>query len=160
MAQIEGNCDPRFARVKAAFAENFDQRNEYGAAVAVSVDGKMVVDLWGGHADKARTRPWTRDTIVTVFSTTKGMTAICAHRLADKGLLDFDAPVARYWPEFAQHGKERITVRQLLNHRAGLPFVLLVLPRPAIFARDTFVTAFRCPGRCWGAAPWPTGQSL
>src|SRR5216684_3276366 len=92
MAQIEGNCDPRFGRVKAAFAENFDQRNEYGAAVAVSVDGKMVVDLWGGHADKARTRPWTRDTIVTVFSTTKGLTAICAHRLADKGLLDFDAP--------------------------------------------------------------------
>jgi CubicO group peptidase (beta-lactamase class C family) len=110
MAQIEGNCDPRFARVKAAFAENFDQRNECGAAVAVSIDGKMVVDLWGGHADKARTRPWTRDTIVTVFSTTKGMTAICAHRLADKGLVDVDAPVARYWPEFAQHGKDRITV--------------------------------------------------
>jgi len=89
MAQIEGNCDPRFGRVKAAFAENFDQRNEYGAAVAVTIHGKMVVDLWGGHADKARTRPWTRDTIVTVFSTTKGMTAICAHSPGRQGSARF-----------------------------------------------------------------------
>src|SRR6266481_7112695 len=121
MAQIEGNCDPRFGRVKAAFAENFDQRHEYGAAVAVTVDGKMVVDLWGGHADKARTQPWTRDTIVNVFSTTKGLTAICAHRLADQGKLDFRAPVARYWPEFSAKGKDKIPVRWLLSHRAGLP---------------------------------------
>jgi CubicO group peptidase (beta-lactamase class C family) len=149
MAQIEGSCDSRFARVKAAFAENFDQRNEYGAAVAVSIDGKMVVDLWGGHADRARTRPWARDTIVTVFSTTKGMTAICAHRLADKGLLDFDAPVARYWPEFAQHGKDRITVRQLLNHRAGLPGVRKTLSREAIFDWNTMVTALASEEPFW-----------
>lgn len=120
---IEGTCDARFAQVKEAFAENFAKRNEYGAAVAVTIAGKPVIDLWAGHADKARTRAWTRDTLVNVFSTTKGLTAICAHRLADQGKLDFDAPVVRYWPEFALSGKERITVRQLLNHRAGLPAI-------------------------------------
>jgi len=121
--RIEGTCDARFASVKEAFVENLEKRNEYGAAAAVTVDGRMVVDLWGGFADKARTRPWTRDTLANVFSTTKGLTAICAHRLASDGKLDFDAPVARYWLEFAQNGKEHITVRQLLNHRAGLPGV-------------------------------------
>ena len=119
--RIEGSCDPRFARVQEAFAENFALRHEYGAAVAITIDGKPVVDLWGGHADKARTLPWARDTIVSVFSTTKGLTAICAHRLVDQGRLDLDAPVASYWPEFAQAGKDHIRVRQLLNHRAGLP---------------------------------------
>jgi CubicO group peptidase (beta-lactamase class C family) len=98
-----------------------EQRNEYGAAVAVTVGGRAVVDLWGGYADKARTRRWTRDTLANVFSTTKGLTAICAHRLAGQGKLELDAPVARYWPEFAQNGKEHITVRQLLNHGAGIP---------------------------------------
>jgi CubicO group peptidase (beta-lactamase class C family) len=120
---IEGTCDAGFARVKEAFAENFEKRNEYGAAVAVTIGGKPIIDLWAGHADKARTRPWTRDTLVNLFSTTKGLSAICAHRLADQGKLDFDAPVVRYWPEFAQQGKDRITVRQLLNHRAGLPAI-------------------------------------
>src|SRR6266851_7241919 len=119
--RIEGSCDPRFGGVKAAFAENFALRHEYGAAVAITIDGKPVVDLWGGHADKARTLPWTRDTIVNVFSTTKGLTAICAHRLIDQGRIELDAPVASYWPEFAQKGKAQIPVRQLLNHRAGLP---------------------------------------
>src|SRR6202035_5115573 len=109
--RIAGNCDQRFDRVKAAFAENFEKRNEYGAAVAVTIDGRQVVDLWGGNADRERTRPWARDTIVNVFSTTKGITAICAHRLVDQGLLDLDAPVARYWPEFAQSGKANIPVR-------------------------------------------------
>ena len=110
---IEGTCDARFARVKEAFAENFAKRNEYGAAVAVTIAGKPVIDLWAGHADKARTHPWTRDTLVNVFSTTKGLTAICAHRLADQGKLDFDAPVVRYWPEFAQK-------RQRTDYRAPI----------------------------------------
>jgi CubicO group peptidase (beta-lactamase class C family) len=121
--RIEGTCDARFARVKEAFAENLEKRNEYGAAAAVTVDGRMVVDLWGGYANKARTRAWTHDTLANVFSTTKGLTAICAHRLAAERKLDLDAPVARYWPEFAQNGKQGITIRQLLNHRAGLPAV-------------------------------------
>jgi CubicO group peptidase (beta-lactamase class C family) len=91
-----------------------------GAAVSVTVDGATVVDLWAGYADGQRSRPWERDTIVNVYSTTKGMTALCAHILVDRDLLDVDEPVATYWPEFAQAGKEAIPVRWLLTHRAGL----------------------------------------
>ncbi|MEV5387629.1 serine hydrolase domain-containing protein [Streptomyces sp. NPDC052721] len=119
-ARIHGHCDPRFAAVREAFAENFRERGELGAAVAVTVAGETVVDLWGGWADAARTRPWARDTVVNVWSTTKGPVALCAHILADRGLLDLDAPVATYWPEFAAEGKERVLVRHLLSHRAGL----------------------------------------
>lgn len=118
--QVHGHCDPRFAAVRTAFEDNFRDRDELGAAVAVTVGGETVVDLWGGWADPARSRPWERDTLVNVWSTTKGPTALCAHVLADRGLLDFDAPVAAYWPEFAAAGKERVLVRHLLSHRAGL----------------------------------------
>ena len=120
---IEGNCDVRFERVREAFADNFDSCRETGASVGIELEGRLVVDLWGGWADKARTRRWMRDTIVNVFSATKGLTAICAHRLAGEGRLDLDAPVAQYWPEFAANGKDRIAVRALLNHRAGLPAI-------------------------------------
>ena len=117
---VHGHCDERFAAVRTAFEENFRDRAELGAAVSVSVGGETVVDLWGGWADAARTRPWERDTLVNVWSTTKGPTALCAHVLADRGLLDLDAPVAVYWPEFAAAGKEKVLVRHLLSHRAGL----------------------------------------
>ncbi|MEV6836893.1 serine hydrolase domain-containing protein [Streptomyces sp. NPDC051133] len=118
--RIHGRCDARFAAVREAFEENVRTRGELGAAVAVTVDGVTVVDLWGGWADAARTRPWERSTLVNVWSTTKGPVALCAHLLADRGLLDLDAPVARYWPEFAAAGKEKVLVRHLLSHRAGL----------------------------------------
>lgn len=101
MPQIHGHCDDRFSGVRAAFEANFRERDELGAAVTVLVDGEPVADLWGGWADEARTRPWERETLVNVWSTSKGPTALCAHILADRGLLDFDAPVATYWPEFA-----------------------------------------------------------
>ncbi|MGW0629277.1 serine hydrolase domain-containing protein [Streptomyces sp. NPDC002758] len=117
---VHGHCDARFAAVRQAFEENFRDRDELGAAVAVTVDGEPVVDLWGGWADEAYTRPWERDTLVNVWSTSKGPVALCAHILADRGLLDLDAPVAAYWPEFAAAGKERVLVRHLLSHRAGL----------------------------------------
>jgi len=133
VVKIEGTCDPKFNRVKEAFAENFEKRDEVGAAAAVVLDGKGVVDIWAGHADKAKTRPWTRDTLVNVYSTTKGVTAICAHRLAAKGLLDIDAPVAKYWPEFAQAGKDKIPVRMLLSHRAGLPAVRKILDDDTLY---------------------------
>src|ERR1700691_1767905 len=120
---IEGTCDARFARVREAFADNFASRRETGASLAIALDGRLVADLWGGWTDKARTRPWTRDTIVNVYSTTKGLPAICAHRLAGEDRLDLDAPGAKYWPEFAASGKHRIPVRALLNHRAGLPAI-------------------------------------
>ncbi|MBT2420219.1 beta-lactamase family protein [Streptomyces sp. ISL-22] len=119
-AQVHGHCEPRFAAVRAAFEANFLERGELGAAVAVTVGGRTVVDLWGGWADAARSRPWEHDTLVNVWSTSKGPTALCAHILADRGLLDLDAPVAAYWPEFAAAGKEQILVRHLLSHRAGL----------------------------------------
>ncbi|TXS44574.1 serine hydrolase domain-containing protein [Streptomyces sp. t39] len=118
--RIEGHCDERFAAVREVFEANFRERGELGAAVSVIVDGDPVVDLWGGWADAGRTRPWERDTLVNVWSTTKGPTALCAHLLADRGLLDLDAPVAVYWPEFAAAGKEKVLVRHLLSHRAGL----------------------------------------
>jgi CubicO group peptidase (beta-lactamase class C family) len=147
--RIEGNCEPRFERVKAAFAENFEKRNEYGAAVAVTLDGKPVVDLWAGHTDKARTIPWDRDTIANVFSTTKGMTAICAHRLVDQGKLDLDAPVATYWPEFAQAGKDKMPVRMLLNHQAGLPAIRRKLNDADMYDWDTMVTALAAQEPWW-----------
>ena len=101
---VHGNADARFRAVADAFAANFDQQGpgECGAALAVYLEGELVVDLWGGYADRERSRPWERDTIVCVMSTTKGAASLCAHRLADEGKLDFDAPVARYWPEFAR----------------------------------------------------------
>jgi CubicO group peptidase (beta-lactamase class C family) len=139
--KIEGTCDPKFNRVRDAFAENFEKRNEVGAAAAVMLDGESVVDLWAGHADKAKSKPWTRDTLVNVYSTTKGITAICAHRLADKGLLDLDEPVAKYWPEFAQGGKDKIPVRFLLSHRAGLPAVRKLLDADALFNWTSMTTA-------------------
>ncbi|MFF1449282.1 serine hydrolase domain-containing protein [Streptomyces sp. NPDC058274] len=117
---VQGHCDTRFSAVRMAFEENFRDRQELGAAVTVVHDGEPVVDLWGGWADAARTRPWERETLVNVWSTSKGPTALCAHILADRGLLDFDAPVAAYWPEFAAAGKESVLVRHLLSHRAGL----------------------------------------
>ncbi|HME68637.1 MAG TPA: serine hydrolase domain-containing protein [Myxococcota bacterium] len=103
--EIHGDCAPRFARVRETFAELFATPSEVGGAVAIQQDGRFVVDLWAGHADAARSRPWERDTLVNVFSTTKGMTALCAHRLVDRGQLDVEAPAARYWPEFAQGGQ-------------------------------------------------------
>src|SRR5258707_507519 len=108
MLTIDGHCDLRFAAVRETFFANFTERGDVGAAVCVYVDGVPVVDCWGGHADAARTRPFGADTIVSVASTTKGMVALCAHMLAERGKLDLDAPVARYWPEFARAGKPAI----------------------------------------------------
>jgi CubicO group peptidase (beta-lactamase class C family) len=137
---IDGNCDARFASVREAFAENFVKRGDVGAAVAVTIDGKPVVDLWGGYADKARTRPWRNDTIVNVYSATKGVAATCLNRLIDEGRVDLDAPVATYWPEFAQAGKDTLLVRWLLSHRAGLPAVRKTLPADALLSWDLMTT--------------------
>jgi CubicO group peptidase (beta-lactamase class C family) len=146
---IEGTCDTRFARVREAFADNFASRRETGASVALALDGRVVVDLWGGWADKARTRPWTRDTIVNVYSTTKGLTAICAHRLAGEGRLDLDAPVAKYWHEFAANGKGRTTIRQLMNHRAGLPAIRKPLAPEDIYDWQTMTDALAAEEPWW-----------
>ena len=120
MVDISGNCDPRFERVRETFEANFTERGDVGASFAMTIEGEFVVDIWGGHRDAAATEPWLSDTIVNVYSSTKTMTALCALLLADRGELDMSAPVAKYWPEFAANGKERIEVRHLLSHSAGL----------------------------------------
>lgn len=137
--EIHGVCQPRFGAVQAAFAKNFEAGLEVGASFAVTIDGESVVDLWSGAADEARSRPWERDTIVNVFSTTKAMTAICTLMLVDRGELDLDAPVARYWPEFAQAGKHAIPVRQLLSHTSGLAGFREPVPPEALFDWDRMV---------------------
>ncbi|RVD56044.1 class A beta-lactamase-related serine hydrolase [Mesorhizobium sp. M2D.F.Ca.ET.185.01.1.1] len=117
---VDGNCDPRFAGVRDAFAWSFAQGLEHGGGVSVVVEGRTVVDLWGGHADAARTRPWRRDTLINVWSSTKGVVALAIAMLVERGKLDYAAPVARYWPEFAAGGKERITLDQVMSHQSGL----------------------------------------
>ena len=129
-AGVGGECTKRFARVREVFEQSF-ATGEVGASLAVTVDDEPAIDLWGGHRDAARTKPWRRDTLANVYSTTKGMTAICANRLAEAGKLDLDAPVARYWPEFAQAGKAAIPVRWLLCHKAGLAAIRAPLPATA-----------------------------
>jgi CubicO group peptidase (beta-lactamase class C family) len=128
---VHGVCEPGLEPVRRALAEILASGAEVGAAVAVYVDGHPVVDLWCGHADAARARPWERDTIVNLYSVGKAVTAVCALRLVEAGRLDLDAPVARYWPEFAQAGKGRIPVRHLLTHQAGLPAIAHALPAGA-----------------------------
>jgi CubicO group peptidase (beta-lactamase class C family) len=138
---IEGFCEPRFARVREEFERNFAERGEVGASVCVTLDGEPVVDLWGGQADPAAGRAWDRDTIGHVWSATKGATALCAHMLASRGQLDLNAPVARYWPEFAKNGKESVLVRHLLNHQAGLPAVRDPLPAGCFYDWSLMVDA-------------------
>ena len=144
---IEGHCDARFAKVRDAFAANFAAGREVGASFAATLDGELVIDLWGGFADAAQTRPWQRDTIANVWSTTKAMAALCAHVLADRGFLDLDAPVATYWPEFAANGKASIPVRWLLSHRAGLAALRPRIPTEALWdwRRMTDVLAAEAP---------------
>ena len=121
MVTIDGHCDRGFEGVREAFARNWDLFAEVGASVGVTVDGRPVVDLWGGWSDAAQTKAWESDTIVVVASTTKGLTGLCGNMLIDRGQLDPKAPVANYWAEFAQNGKEGVLVEHLFNHTAGLP---------------------------------------
>ena len=138
---VQGTCDPAYAEVREEFERNFEEREEVGASVCVTVEGKTVVDLWGGQSNNRTGTQWTDKTVSVVFSSTKGATAICAHMLAARGQLDLDAPVAQYWPEFAQSGKETIPVRMLLNHQAGLPAVRKTLPAGAYAEWDLMVKA-------------------
>ena len=146
---IAGRCDGRLGPVREAFAENFAAHGEVGAAVAVTLDNQPVVDLWAGHTDAARTHPWTHDTIVNIASATKGLTAICAHRLVDHGLLDLEAPVATYWPAFAQAGKADLPVHLLLSHRAGLPAIEAPLPTEALYDWATMTGALAAQAPWW-----------
>lgn len=145
---VNGCNDPRFDGLRDVLAASIDSGDELGAAVAVDVDGETVVDLWGGHADVAGTRPWEADTIVNVFSTTKEITALAVLMLVERGLIDVYEPVATYWPEFAQNGKESIEVRHLMAHTSGVsgwerPFAI----------EDMYDWKFST-SRLAGQAPW------
>jgi CubicO group peptidase (beta-lactamase class C family) len=146
---VKGTVEPRFAKVRDAFARNFEDLNENGAAVSVYHHGRKVVDLWAGVAGSAASLEWSEDTLVPVFSTTKGATAIAALVLADRGALDLDAPVARYWPEFAAAGKERIPVAMILNHQAGLPVVDAPLTFDDVLAGEPVVRALAAQRPIW-----------
>jgi CubicO group peptidase (beta-lactamase class C family) len=116
---VHGFVDDRFASVREVFEANFTSGGDVGASFCATIDGETVVDLWGGFADEAKTQPWVKDTIINVYSTTKTMAALTVLLLADRGVLDLDAPVAKYWPEFAANGKEHIKVNHVMSHSSG-----------------------------------------
>ena len=136
---VQGHCDDRFTGVADEFERNFAERGELGASVAVTVGGDTVVDLWGGHADPEHDRTWDKDTVCVAMSSTKGVTALAVHLLASDGELDVDEPVATYWPEFAAAGKERVLVRHLLTHQAGLPALRDPVPPGGFYDWDDIV---------------------
>jgi CubicO group peptidase (beta-lactamase class C family) len=145
---VEGRVERRFARVVEVFAAQLGAPDALGAALAITVDGAPVVELWGGHADLARTRPWRRDTLVHFYSVSKGLTAACAHVLLDRGALALDAPVARYWPEFAQAGKGDISLAWLLSHRAGLPALRAPMPPESLYDWQAMCAALAAAEPC------------
>ena len=149
MAPVDGTCDPAFADVREAFAGNFDQGLELGASLSISVAGRNVVDLWGGHLDATRTRPWERDSLVCVFSCTKGIAAIATMWAVARGLVDLDAPVASYWPEFGAAGKEELPVRWLLTHEAGLPAIGTRMPAGSLSDWHAMTTALAAQEPWW-----------
>ncbi|MFL2504122.1 MAG: serine hydrolase domain-containing protein [Candidatus Azotimanducaceae bacterium] len=140
MTEIQGFCDETFAPLREAFEKCFKEHGDIGASFAVTKDGEYVADLWGGHLDQERTRPWLEDTIVNVYSSTKTMMALVALVLSDRGKLDLYAPVCRYWPEFAANGKELIEIRHLLSHTAGLPGLDKVIPEDDLYDWEKIVS--------------------
>lgn len=168
--QIQGYFDLKFEAVKDAFAALFDDPQERGAALCVQVGGETVVDIWAGVADKDGQQAWHSDTILNLFSCTKPFTAVTALQLVGEGKLELDAPVARYWPEFAAAGKERITLRHLLCHQAGLPAIRQNLPAEALYDWPTMTAALAAEAPWWalgeghGYAPitfgWLVGELL
>ncbi len=149
MTKINGWTAPGFEGVRDVFQGNFDKGTEDGAAFAAYHRGQKVVDLWGGLADPATGRPWDEATMVLTYSTTKGATAMCANRLAEQGLLDVEAPVVQYWPEFAQAGKDAVTVGDLLAHRAGLAWIDGTMSFDEAIAWDPVVEALARQSPAW-----------
>jgi len=146
---IHGETTPRFARVREAFADNFARHGEVGAACCVYHRGTMVVDLWGGLADRTLGRPWTRETATLVFSATKGITAACVLRLVERGVLDLATPVATYWPEFGAEDKAGIPLAWVLCHRAGVPVVDAPLTLEQVLAWDPVIAATAAQAPIW-----------
>jgi CubicO group peptidase (beta-lactamase class C family) len=149
VSQVDGTCDPAFDGVRDAFAGNFAGGLELGASLSISVAGRNVVDLWGGHLDAEKTRRWERDSLVCVFSCTKGVVAIATMWAVARGLVDLDAPVASYWPEFAAEGKDTLPVRWLLTHEAGLPAIGQRMPHGSLSDWDAMTTALAAQAPWW-----------
>ncbi len=146
---FSGEFEPEFQPAVEAFIENYKVEEEIGSASSLVVDGVKVFDVWAGYRDEAKTKPWERDTIVCMMSVAKGISGIAFNILIDRGLVDPDAPVAKYWPEFAQNGKEKLLVRHVLDHTAGLPAVLDPLWPGAIYECDTIVGALEKQAPLW-----------
>lgn len=167
---LNGHCDPRFTPVADAFSALFEDPQERGAALCIQVGGETVVDLWAGSAGKEPGQDWQADTLLNLFSCTKTFAAVAALQLVGEGRLELDAPVARYWPEFAQAGKQAISVRQLLCHRAGLPAIRQPLAPEALYDWLTMTAALAAetpwwtPGAEHGYAPitygWLVGEVI
>src|SRR3984885_3921306 len=154
MADLLGKCDDRFAGVRDALARNLDSGEELGASLVLDIDGEIVVDLWGGFSDEARTIAWGEQTITNVWSSTKTVTSLAALMLVDRGELDVDAPVARYWPEFAAQGKQDVLVRHVMSHASGVSG----LEQPAV-VEDLYDWP-RATSRMAAQAPWwPPGTA-
>ena len=147
--EVSGFYDPQFERVADEFVRNFQERDEVGASVCIKLEGETVVDLWGGIARPDTQTPWVEDTISVIWSATKGATALCAHILASRGLLDLDLPVTAYWPEFGQAGKENIPVKMLLNHQSGLAALSEPLPPGAFHDWELMVRALEKQAPFW-----------
>ena len=145
--KIEGTCDGRFAGVKEAFIKNFAEHDELGASVAVYFEGEPVVDMWGGFRDAGRTKRWSKDTLCGSFSISKAFVSVMAHMLVDRGLLNIEKSVAHYWPEFAQNGKDDVTVRDILQHRAALAYVDAELKPGDLYDWETMTTALAASAR-------------
>lgn len=146
---LTGYFTAQFEPVVEAFMANYREEDEIGSAVHIVRDGESVVDIWGGWRDGERTREWQRDTLVCVMSVSKGIAAIAFNMLIDRGLVNIDTPVAHYWPEFAQNGKQRVPVRYLLDHRSGLPVISEPLWPGAIFDREAMVRALAAQAPLW-----------
>ena len=146
---VDGIVDPAFARVRDAFESCFADGLEQGASVAVFVDGRKVVDLWGGHADAARTKPWQASTLVNIWSATKGITALAVAMLVERGKLDYAAPIADVWPEFAANGKDTITLDLAMSHQAGLNGLDRPITREELCRWTPYVDALAAMAPLW-----------
>ncbi|MFZ5563397.1 MAG: serine hydrolase domain-containing protein [Thermodesulfobacteriota bacterium] len=149
MVDVRGYCDPAFEKVRKAFVANFSMGKERGAGVAIVIGGNPVVNIWAGAADFFGRRPWQENTLANIYSATKGVTAVCAHRLVEEGRLDLDRPVAVYWPGFEKNGKEAITVRMLLNHTAGMVALKRRQPAKALYDWKTMTGALEAQSPWW-----------
>ncbi|MEL6829371.1 MAG: serine hydrolase domain-containing protein [Pseudomonadota bacterium] len=148
MVEVHGQCSDKFAGVKTVFENNFNTYDEIGASIAITIEGEFVVDLWGGHLDRAKTAPWQEDTITNVWSSTKTMAAMSLHLLADRGEVDFHAPVTKYWPEFGAAGKDKVEVRHFMAHMAGLSGMQTKVEGDALYDWDWMV------GELAAQEPW------